>query len=433
MKIVELRASNLKKLTALELKPGTKNVLEVTGKNGQGKSSVLDAIWYTLGGGDAIGAEAVKHGAQNAEVTLHLDDEFIVTRKFSASGTTNLTIKNKDGAKYPSPQALLDRLLGRLTFDPLAFISMNPDKQAIELLKLVGVEELLKDLARQDADDLVKRRDLNRDLNQREGALAQITSDIPKDLPEDEIDLDEMVEAQEQIIQANHTADLQEREHRNQNENLKNRIETADINIRMARREIEQLRIKIAGLEKDIERLGRDKATLQDALNAPWRPPLKQDPGDLKQKIAEATEINQWLEIRDRRDRLIEEIQGLQTQISDVNFAINERKATRENRLAKATWPLPGLTIDENQNIRYQGALLAQASTAEQLRVSCALAMAMNPKLRVILIRDGSLLDRDNLGVIQELAKTHDYQIWVERIEAGLGEPLVVLEDGLAK
>lgn len=431
MKIVSLTASNLKKLTAVELKPGTNNVLEVTGKNGQGKSSVLDAIWYTLGGGDAIGAEPVKHGAEQAEVVIHLDDGFIVTRKFTHQ-SSSLVVKNQDGAKYPSPQALLDKFLGKLTFDPLAFINLHPAQQVNELLRLVGIGPLLDQLSQEDGKDQSLRRDLTRDLKQREGALAQVTRYLPSNLPAEPIDIDVLVAAQEEVTTVNHAADLTEQEHRRKNEDLKHRINIIQTNVTSLRSEIERMRREIANAESQIVGAETRIHNFESAIAAPWQPPSRQDPGDLRQQIADATETNRWIEVRDRRERLSAEIQDLQNQISDLNFQINERQATREQKMSEAKWPLPNLTAD-GDGVRYQGVPLSQASSAEQLRVSCALAMAMNPKLRVILIRDGSLLDHDNLRVIQELAKEHDYQVWVERIEAGLGEPLVVLEDGLAK
>jgi hypothetical protein len=57
------------------------------------------------------------------------------------------------------------------------------------------------------------------------------------------------------------------------------------------------------------------------------------------------------------------------------------------------------------------------------------MALAMNPDLRVILIRDGSLLDAENLAVIEEMAAERDAQIWIERVsdDRSVG---IVIEDG---
>jgi hypothetical protein len=78
----------------------------------------------------------------------------------------------------------------------------------------------------------------------------------------------------------------------------------------------------------------------------------------------------------------------------------------------------------------YRGFPFEQASSAEQLRVSAAIGMALNPELKVMLIRDGSLLDAESLRLLSELAERADHQIWIERVSTG-EEVSVVIEDGL--
>jgi hypothetical protein len=82
--------------------------------------------------------------------------------------------------------------------------------------------------------------------------------------------------------------------------------------------------------------------------------------------------------------------------------------------------------------VLYQGIPFIQGSAAEQLRVSMAIAMASNPKLKVILIRDGSLLDADNLKVIEEMARDKDFQVWIEAVREN-GEIGIFIEDGMVK
>lgn len=92
---------------------------------------------------------------------------------------------------------------------------------------------------------------------------------------------------------------------------------------------------------------------------------------------------------------------------------------------------MDGLTFDEN-GVLLNKIPFDQASSAEQLKVSLAMGIAMNPKLRVLLIRDGSLLDEDNLKMIAELAAKNDCQIWLERVGSG-DEVSIIIEDGSIK
>src|SRR5690606_34719409 len=118
-----------------------------------------------------------------------------------------------------------------------------------------------------------------------------------------------------------------------------------------------------------------------------------------------------------RREALTEKIAGL-----------DKAKATA---LASATFPVEGLGVDES-GVTFRGVPFAQASSAEQIKVAAAMAMAANPKLRVIRIMDGSLLDDANLTAIAELAKEKDFQVWVERV-GDPGPMGVLIEDGMVK
>mgnify|MGYP001295983560 FL=1 len=57
------------------------------------------------------------------------------------------------------------------------------------------------------------------------------------------------------------------------------------------------------------------------------------------------------------------------------------------------------------------------------------MAMAINPKLRVIRIMDGSLLDRQAMAQIEEMARERDFQVWIERVDEN-GTTGVLIEDG---
>ena len=96
--------------------------------------------------------------------------------------------------------------------------------------------------------------------------------------------------------------------------------------------------------------------------------------------------------------------------------------------LAAASFPVAGLSFGE-EGLLYQDRPLEQASSAEQLRVSVAMGLALNPQLKVLLIRDGSLLDGDSMRTIAEMAEAAEAQVWIERV--GDGDPAaIVIEDG---
>ena len=130
MSIVELQIENVKRIKAITIHPKS-NVVEIGGDNEQGKSSTLDAIMFTLGGQKAIDSKPLREGTKKgyASITIGPWNEakqehvpkYIVTRTFTKAGGGVLTVESTDGAKYKSPQNLLDSFLVDFTFDPTEF------------------------------------------------------------------------------------------------------------------------------------------------------------------------------------------------------------------------------------------------------------------------------------------------------------------------
>jgi len=102
------------------------------------------------------------------------------------------------------------------------------------------------------------------------------------------------------------------------------------------------------------------------------------------------------------------------------------------NKVTESKLPIQGLTFDSDTLYYNDIPFTDQSSSAEQLRVSVAMGFAINPQLKILLIRDGSLLDSDNLKMIAEMAEKEGGQLWVERVGEGK-ECQVIIEDGKVK
>lgn len=201
MKIIELQAENVKRLRAVEIRPdGTLQV--IGGRNAQGKSSVLDAIWLALGGGKAAKETTlpIREGESKASVRLDLGD-LVITRSWTRKGTS-LKVTNAEGASYSSPQSMLDALVGRLSFDPLEFTRLSAKDQREALLGLVDLGIDLDELARQRNEIFAERSEVGR----RGKAIGDVQVD--ESLPAEETSASEIIgkirEAQEEngVVQA---------------------------------------------------------------------------------------------------------------------------------------------------------------------------------------------------------------------------------------
>src|SRR5262249_25956680 len=120
MRIIRFSASNVKRLGVVEIFPKG-NVVKISGKNGSGKTSILDAIMWALCGTSTTPKQVVRKGEKKALVQLDIE-QFVVTRTWREGGDKDgeLLVQNKsDRSTLNSPQKVLDALMGKITFDPL--------------------------------------------------------------------------------------------------------------------------------------------------------------------------------------------------------------------------------------------------------------------------------------------------------------------------
>jgi energy-coupling factor transporter ATP-binding protein EcfA2 len=405
MKIVQLTAENVKKLKVVEITP-TSDFIQITGKNGSGKTSVLDSIFWALAGKDGIQDRPIRNGEERARVRLNLG-EITVERRFTPNGTT-LIVENAEGARYPSPQAMLDGLIGELSFDPLAFAHMKPRDQYDELKRVAKIDLDLDAIEGQNKADADRRRDRNREAKEARTRAEAITIKFPDmDAPIDVKQLLAKIEAASKANAAANNELMRQERVRHLEAGLLREVETARKELAQAEVNLRVVQEKIAAFEPIPPVINlrpfHDEIELAEHKNA-----------DFRNRAALA-------ELTDRAAQLEADSEA-------ISERIEARNAAKAKALESAAMPIPGLTLGDGR-VFLNGVPFDQCSSAEQLRASVAIAMAANPKLRVIRIKDGSLLDDDGLRTIADLAAAQDYQVWVERVDNS-GKIGIVMEDG---
>lgn len=429
MKIIQLTAENVKKISAVEIIP-TGNLVQITGKNGQGKTAVLDSIWWALGGTEGIQSQPIRKGHERARIELKLGEgdtvTHIVERRITPKGST-LEIKNAEGLRYPSPQKLLDEVLGKLTFDPLGFMREDEKRQFAILRQLVGVDFTALDTKqKKESDD---RTLVGRDLKTAQSVAQTIA--VPEGLPDAAPDIDAVMARLTGIDEYNsYIRDLRSRAAK-----ADERVATAERNISDIDNEIAEC---LAQIECAKERIEKNKTVLSTAReDAAKAHKSAEQAGDLQDAAAIRDELKAAQTIcagigrRDQKAAADVKAAGLKVTYDAHTKAIEDIDAAKQTMIAEAKMPVEGLSFADDQ-VWFNGLPLNQASDAEQLMVSTAIAAALNPKLRVLRIRDGSLLDDDAVNRLAEFANTRDFQIWVERVD-GSGAVGIVMEDGHVK
>lgn len=425
MKILELQAENIKRLIAVKITPKG-NLVEITGKNGQGKTSVLDSIWWALSGAANIQGSPIRKGEDQGIIRLDLG-EFVVTRTFKKNDnhtTSTIKIENAEGTAIRQPQSMLDKLMGELSFDPLAFARMTKKEQFEQLKRFVpDVDFVAIEKAQQEDYDL--RTNINRRAHEAKIMAEKVFVALPAGAkPVDESALvDELEQA------GKHNTDIETR--KANREKLKTEAENQIKESDRLNKEADELEQKVAGLRQTARTLLHAAAATNDKLvKAPALPePIDVTP--IKQRISEARELNKMFDAKKEQDAHMATFEQFTAESEEITLRMGARQKDKEAKIAAAKLPVPELGFGENE-ILLAGVPFNQASDAEQLRASIAMAMALNPKIRVIRVRDGSLLDDESMAMLHKMADELDYQVWIETVKSG-NAAAIVLEEGQIK
>lgn len=415
MKILKLIINNVMRIRAVEITPDGNTVM-ITGKNGAGKSATLQSIAMALCGKDAIPVEPIRRGAKTGSIVLELGGELKVrvTRTFTQGGT-KLEV-TEAGNPVGSPQTFINRFLGAISLDPGKFLALDPREQRRTLLELLKID--FSDIDAGIAKIKDERAMLNRDKKAVEVNLAAMH--FTDDLPEAEISVADL------------TTELKRRQEHNENvQKRADRVKRMTSFVAEKKNKAEAMRAQISKLMAELQNLDAgiadDEATLTEETQ---KIGALEDTDEIIQQISASESTNQKIRVNQKYNDLGGKIRAIGDLYYRLGQNINELEASKQKLLADAKMPVEGLTAGD-EGLLYKGIPLEQASESEQLRVALAIAMALNPTLRVIR-SSANAFDSDSLKIISEMAEANDYQVWLERVDES-GKVGIVIEDGMVK
>lgn len=413
-KIIRFEANNLMRLQAVEITPNGHMVV-IGGKNAQGKTSVLNAIAMALGGKNEVPERPIREGQSNGHVIVETP-EFTVIRRFSASGGSSLEVRNAEGQKLASPQGILDKFVSKVSFDPLAFTRMKPDQQAETVRKMAGIDFSAQDARYKEVYE--ERTALNRQVKDKEVSVRQMER-FP-DAPEAEVSSAELATELEKANAANKARETKQEELTN----LCDGIDADQEEALKVQAQIEELKQRHQTLCNRIRQAELNRDALKQEIEG--MPVIDAD--TILQRMREADVINAKVRANLKQKEASRELIKLQTQAGNLTAELEEIDEEKDIILSKAKFPIEGLSFNSS-GVLFNNIPFEQSSGAEQLRVSLAIACALNPKLPVMLIRDGSLLDEDSMKLLAEHAEKHGAQVWLE-VVGNREDATVLIEDG---
>lgn len=420
MFIVRLTAENFKRLTLVEIDfDAAGGVTTISGPNGAGKTSTIDALASVIAGRNAPKIpNPIRKGAETAVVVAETDSGLIITRRWKRREddtiSTDLVISNADGMTRKSPQQLLDTFLAGYSLDPLAFATAKPADQVSTLLELVTLPFDLDALDQRYADVFATRTGISRDLDKARGHA----SSMPRyaDAPAAEVSAADLVAELEAA-----TA------HERKGADLTRAAIQASHEANHALSVVRRAREALSDAEHALRAADEREEAAGHALEH-WKSLLAPDHDALRARIDSVDETNAQVRANADQDRALTAAAALEDRHAALTAELAEIKRTRAEGLAAAEFPLPGLGFADGM-VTLDGVPFSQASAAEQLVASIAIAGAANPTLRLVLIRDASLLDSRNRALVEEYAAAHDLRIVLELVDEH-AESGVVISDG---
>lgn len=430
MRISHITIRNILGIDELELTP--KGYTQISGPNGTGKTSVLEAIKATLGSGHD--ATLLRKGAEKGETVLVLDDGTEISKTVTASGSST-TVRGADGKKRARPAEIIKELADMLSVNPVDFLAA-PKKERVRVLlesmplqadvahltKLSGVNvqapagmhalAVIDAVHKQVYDD---RTGTNRAVREKEATINQLRAAMP--------DAPGGVEGDEATLQADIDAATQARDTRlGQIRTKLDGIKAENQRRAEAARADAQAQIdKIkADLQANLDTLAADTAenerkaaTAREAANA---------------KHAEATQAKQVAlqSIRSNRDAAAKrqgaletiatmesELGGLQDDAQRQTKALADIEAYKSELLASL--PIPGLEVKDGEVFR-NGIPLDRLNTAQQVEIAVELAKLRSGELGIACVDRIEALDKDSREALRKSALAAGLQLFVTRV-----------------
>lgn len=383
------------------------HLVKISWENWAGKSTIVDAIFLAIKGKTYLGRgrEASNlitkwQDESKIEVTLESNEKKLtITRKIDEKGKVTLDIVSSDWGKLY--QADLDVLLSEFTIDPLEFTRKSSKEQY----------EIVKELSWVDTTEVDAQIQEQEKKTQEVRAIHRAKQWAVKDFwPRENV---ETMSASEILDEStkyhNHLTHIN---------GLENKVESCE-------KRLESIDDDIAEYEEKIRQLKEEKKqTNQEYMDAQGKlaevdmskEETQAQISELKERQANIEENNKKAEEYKMYVRLLDERKQSEDTLKENEKALDDLRDTRKQLIEWANMPIEWLAFDEKEGVLIDWLPLDQLSSAQQLVLACRIATTQNPNMKVIYIKDGSLLDSNSMELITKLANDEDYQIFVERV-----------------
>lgn len=403
VKINELLIENVKRVKAVQFEPSADGLTIIGGRNGQGKTSVLDAIAWALGGNNYKPSIPERDGALvPPNLHIELSNGLIVERKGK-----NSTLKVTDPNGNKSGQQLLNEFVSTLALDLPKFINGSDKDKADSLLKILGIGDVLSQLDTKENQLYAQRTEVGRIADRKKKAADEMP--MYPNVPKEPVSATELIKQQQEILARN-------------GENEQKRQNAARYERMLAEAQIafDEAKAALQKAERDCLTARKSAEDLHDESTA-----------ELEKNLAEIEALNIKIRANSTKEAAEVEANNLQQEYDGLTEQIESIREERSKLLDSAELPLPGLSVQDGKLI-YNNMPWDGMSGSDQLKVATAIVRKLNPQCGFVLMDKLEQMDLETLQEFGVWLKQEGLQVIATRVSTG-DECSIIIEDGMVK
>lgn len=422
VKITALELENVKRIRAVQIEPSEDGLTIIGGNNNQGKTSVLDAIAWALGG-SKYKQPARDGSAIPPRLKITMSNGIVVERTGK-----NSSLKVTDPSGRMAGQQLLNSFVEELALNLPRFMQASSKDKADTLLRVIGVGDKVYELERQETDLYNQRRAVGqvRDSKLKHWQELPEYAGVPADLQ----NVSDFMEERQRLAEHNHTIASKEEDLkriRASQVSLNSQIAATMTDIRSTEKRLEELKASLANIQAMYQ--GEEQRAMQ--INKELRGMNPEPLDDIDAQISEIEETNRKVRANLDKEKAKGDADEFDRQYWKLSADLESVRSEKKALLDCASLPLQGLTVEQGE-LLYNGYRWDQMSGSDQLKVSTAIVRALKPQCGFVLMDKLEQMDVNTLAEFGAWLKSEHLQVIATRVSTG-GECSIIIEDGYSK